>query len=117
MSRHCRYHYIHCGIALQSAHSHGHFNRDVRPENILVDRETQKIYLVDWGSAASRSDFPLPFEGTVHYSAARILDQLIAISQAVIFTCADDLESLVCSAFACVTLPCKLSYTVSAKQK
>lgn len=86
-------------IALQSAHSHGYFNRDVRPENILVARETQKIYLVDWGSAASRSDFPLPFEGTVHYSAARILDQLIAKSQAVIFTCADDLESLVCSAF------------------
>ena len=84
---------------MQLAHSHGYFNRDVRPENILVDRETREIYLVDWGSAARRSDIALPFEGTVHYSAARILNQLIVNSQAVTFTSADDLESLVCSAF------------------
>ena len=99
MSTQCQYHYIHCGIALQLAHSHGYFNKDVRPDNMLVDGETGEIYLVDWGSATSKSDNALPFEGTVHYSAARILNQLIVNSQAVTFTCADDLESLVCSAF------------------
>ncbi len=81
------------------AHSNGYLNRDVRPDNLLVDSKTRDIYLVDWGSAATTSGSPLPFEGTVHYSAARTLSQLVDNSQAVIFTSADDLESLVCSAF------------------
>lgn len=84
---------------VQSVHGFGIINRDVRPENMLLDRPTGMLYLVDWGSAIKLSETPLPFEGTSHYSAARILDQLAVDSTAVTWANADDLESLVCSAF------------------
>ena len=64
----------------------------------MVDGATKKIYLVDWGSAAEECNTDVTIKGTVHYSAARILDKLMN-SQAVTFTSADDLESLICSAF------------------
>ena len=71
---------------------------------MLVHDVTGEVYLVDWGSATRRSPIALPFEGTVQYSAAHILNQLLIDSQAVTFTSADDLESLVCSAL-CVRHP------------
>ncbi len=70
----------------------------------MVNGDTGVPFLVDWGSAAKKSDKAGPYEGTVHYSATRILIQLAVDKQAVTFTPADDLESLVCSAF-CLSHP------------
>lgn len=86
-------------LNVQEVHCLGLINRDVRPENMLLDETTGVLYLVDWGSATKLSETPLHFEGTVHYSAARILDQVAVNSTAVTWASADDLESLVCSAF------------------
>ena len=66
---------------------------------MLVDRETGVIYLIDWGSAVKSSGTALPFEGTVHFLAACVLNQVIVNSQAAMFTSADVFETLVCSAF------------------
>ncbi len=104
MSHSVKFQYVHGSITLQVAHSLGFLNRDVRPDNMLVHSYTGLPYLVDWGSAAERSDIAGSYEGTVHYSAARILRQLALNSQTVTFTTADDLESLVCSAF-CLSHP------------
>lgn len=41
---------------LDQVHSRGIMHRDVKPGNIIVDPETQKIKLIDWGLA----EFYLP---------------------------------------------------------
>ncbi len=65
----------------------------------MVDLATHVIYLVDQGSA-TRSDVSHPFAGTVHYSSQNVLHQLATVGrQAISYIAADDLESLVCSAF------------------
>lgn len=84
---------------VQSVHGLRLINRDVRPENMLLDGTTGMLYLGDLGSALKLSETAVPFEGTVHYLAARILDQMAVNSTAVTLASADDLESLVCSAF------------------
>ncbi|KAL0032638.1 hypothetical protein WJX77_012198 [Trebouxia sp. C0004] len=38
---------------LTVAHSLGYINRDVRPDNMLVDGDSGVIYLVDWGNACT----------------------------------------------------------------
>ena len=37
--------------AIQYSHSHGIMHRDVKPQNILYDRETGQLRLIDWGLA------------------------------------------------------------------
>jgi eukaryotic-like serine/threonine-protein kinase len=57
---------------LDHAHSRGIVHRDLKPENVLLDAETQRARLTDFGVALSRSMDALPSEmhrayGTPHF--------------------------------------------------
>ena len=80
---------------MQAAHCKLVANRDVRPNNLM---HTQShIYLVDWGSATLQRI--APYEGTIHYASARVLQQLTKAWDRIEVGPADDLESLVASMF------------------
>jgi len=42
--------------ALEFSHSHGIMHRDVKPLNIVIDNDTKRLSLIDWGLA----DFYIP---------------------------------------------------------
>ncbi|KAJ8412340.1 hypothetical protein AAFF_G00146070 [Aldrovandia affinis] len=44
--------------ALQHCHDHGVVHRDVKPENILIQTETQEIKLIDFGCGDPLMDTP-----------------------------------------------------------
>ncbi len=45
-----------CARALVHAHRHGLIHRDIKPSNILLDRETRRAKLADFGLAAGSAD-------------------------------------------------------------
>ena len=50
-------------------HASGVVHRDLKTENILVNLETQMVYIIDFGGGAIYSDTPFTdFEGTMEYS-------------------------------------------------
>lgn len=73
----------------------------------MTHTATSTLYAIDWGSATRQQH--VPYEGTVHYASEAVLLQLQQQQQHghsanIHSTPADDLESLLCTAF-CVTHP------------
>ena len=52
----CRYYLFQLMKALQYSHKNGIMHRDVKPQNIMFDKKTKKLRLIDWGLA----EFYLP---------------------------------------------------------
>lgn len=38
-------------IGLEYAHSKGIFHRDIKPQNIIIDKQIQTVKIIDWGLA------------------------------------------------------------------
>jgi len=47
----CRFYLYQIMRALEYSHSHGIMHRDLKPQNIVYDREHSKVRLIDWGLA------------------------------------------------------------------
>lgn len=61
------------GWALGYAHSHDVIHRDLTPENILIERDTGRALLVDFGLAQFRSDETQLTMGTPGYIAPEVI--------------------------------------------
>ncbi len=85
--------------ALDAAHAHGLVHRDVKPANILIENETGRMYLTDFGLAklASSTGFTRTgsFLGTVHYCAPEQIEGRTVTSRA-------DIYALGCVLFHCL---------------
>jgi hypothetical protein len=97
--------------ALQSSHSRGVINRDIRPSNIVFasKQAPQQLVIIDWGFAVQCEDgarcFEGPYSGTIPYASDWVLKHY-AYAQSmggdVVVCPEDDLVSLVRCAFAVV---------------
>src|SRR3569623_889995 len=89
-------------LVAQAAHRVDIIHRDIKPSNLMVHMRERTIVMVDWGCATSPGLHP--YEGTPLYSSMPVLGQLAAFKSVEAVFAADDLESLVCTAF-CVQHP------------
>ncbi|KAF0369753.1 kinase-like protein [Gigaspora margarita] len=62
---------------LELIHSKQIYHRDVRPENILLDTDNNRLVLVDWGSAIKITDRNqlYTYEGTITFASPNILNE------------------------------------------
>lgn len=65
--------------ALRHAHARGVTHRDVKPENILIDRSGSAV-LIDWGVAAGQSETKVGDGGTLNYLTTKSLERLAGIT-------------------------------------
>ncbi|VEU22598.1 DEKNAAC103583 [Brettanomyces naardenensis] len=69
-----KYIYFQCCSALAHLHKHGIVHRDIKDENIIVDKDFV-VKLIDFGSAAYTKDGPFGvFVGTIDYAAPEVLN-------------------------------------------
>ena len=59
-------------LALNYCHGKGVYHRDVKPENIIINREG-KLKLIDFGSAVQEPATEVGIEGTMMYMAPEVL--------------------------------------------
>ncbi|QPG73726.1 hypothetical protein FOA43_001039 [Brettanomyces nanus] len=70
----CKYIYFQCCSALAHLHKHNIVHRDIKDENIIVDKDFV-VKLIDFGSAAYTKDGPFGvFVGTIDYAAPEVLN-------------------------------------------
>jgi len=86
-------------LILKELHAGGYVHRDIRPNNILIQAGTQDVLLIDFGFSVDAAKL-VPYCGTVHYASNSILEALSQEHQEIQCTPADDLVSLVHSAFS-----------------
>ncbi|KAG7724765.1 hypothetical protein KL933_004587 [Ogataea haglerorum] len=70
----CQYIFFQCCSALAHLHAHGVVHRDIKDENIIVDKD-YVVKLIDYGSAAYTKNGPFGvFVGTIDYAAPEVLN-------------------------------------------
>lgn len=70
-------------LALHYVHQSGILHRDVKPENILIDRKTGLIKLIDFGSAKEAAEAETDYICTRWYRAPECLLGMKIQSEAV----------------------------------
>ncbi|CAG8577113.1 8462_t:CDS:2, partial [Scutellospora calospora] len=73
-------------------------HRDVRPENILLDNDNNRLVLVDWGSAIRITNHNqiYTYEGTTTFASPNILEENFG---PYVPSVSDDLHSFVCTMY------------------
>lgn len=77
-------------LGLAYVHSFGVIHRDVKPENLLIDKKTASVKLIDFGLAINESGVSTDYIATRWYRAP---ENLLGTKE---YTCAIDVFSLGC---------------------